>query len=791
MSAKLRRFLVVFALFLGFLQPVQAFAYGQSIQTNVWAKVYATAASNTPLQQSFAPKSVLEKKSTILVKYIDFPEWAKNEFQLAVDVWAQNFPSSVPINIEANWTQINKVGVLGQARPESLRSEFTGAPDSTLSYPIALANAISGRDLNQNRPEMLIDVNSNISWFQPGNGKTIARNEFDLQSVFLHEITHGLGFLSSDQIEENPTKPNYGKVTLDNPTPYDAFAITQDGKRLADYQSGSPELQIAVTSRLEWAGPLGIAANGGVRPLLYTPSTYENGSSISHLDEKTFANTGVNAMMTPGIAPGEIYHLPGPLVLAMMEDMRSKPIAGPAKVIPESVKSVKALISDSAALIYFSLPDNNRDAQVTEYRIKNMKTGQVKKFASSPANFTGLKNGTSYTFSVTAVNEVGQSEAKVTTPIIPSATWKKTILDSTADAKYLSTATFNGNPSLLYTNSNSGELMLSIWNGSKWIKRVVDGRGGSQGQTTNPISGVTSICSNGQNKKQTLNIFYSEPISQDIRYATFDGTSFTYEVVDGNAATVNDYRDAIRTRTNGKLNTSMACVSDNRGVQVFYRDDTQGILLGASKPTGAVDWVYELVDGDRITDGRSDGNLGFSVDAYSDGKKTWVLYDSMRPEQNSRDATFGEIRLAVRTTLAPNTWSYKTLDSTSEAPFVAGFDIDLAVSSQGVIATWLITPVANVPNPLRVRWVNVEKNVPAKTISVSNFGTPDRYLTGDGKTLIFNCQERLCALDNASSKVTLVTKEQNPDGVKSAWVLINKTRYLVAGIKGQLTLLRP
>jgi hypothetical protein len=235
----------------------------------------------------------------------------------------------------------------------------------------------------------------------------------------------------------------------------------------------------------------------------------------------------------------------------------------------------------------------------------------------------------------------------------------------------------------------------------------------------------------------------------------------------------------------------MACVSDSRGVQVFYRDDTQGILLGASKPTDALDWVYELVDGDRVTDGRSDGNLGFSVDAYSDGKKTWVLYDSMRPEQNSRDAEFGEIRLAVRTTLDPNTWSYKTLDSTSVAPFVPGFDIDLAVSNQGVIATWLITPVANVPNPLRVRWMNVEKNTAAKTISVSNFGTPDRYLTGDGKTLIFNCQERLCALDNASSKVTLVTKEQNPDGVKSAWVLINKTRYLVAGIKGQLTLLRP
>jgi hypothetical protein len=791
MSTKLRRILVVFSLFIAFLQPSEAFAYGRENAAHAWGMVYATTASNTPFSSGASPKYVLEKKSTIFVKYIDFPDWAKNEFQLAVDVWSDNFQSTVPINIEASWAPINKAGVLGQARPESLRSEFTGAPDSTLSYPIALANAISGRDLNQSRAEIIIDVNSNISWYRSDSGRPISRTEFDLESVFLHEIAHGLGFLSSDHLEDNPAKPNYGKVTLDDPTPFDAFAISFEGKRLADYESGSPELQAAVTSKLEWVGELGVKANGGIRPLLYAPSTYEEGSSVSHLDETTFANTGVNSMMTPGIAPAEIYHQPGPLVLAMMEDMRGKPTAGLAKVIPQSVKSPKALISDSAALIYFGLPENNRAAQVTEYRIKNLKTGATKKFNSSPANFTGLKNGTPYTFSITAVNEVGQSEPKTTAPITPSASWKKTILDGTADAKYLATSSFNGNPALLYTNTKSGELILSLWSGKKWVKSIVDGDGGDAGQTTNPISGVLAMCSNTVNKKQSLHIFYSEPVGQDLRYATYDGKKFTYEIVDGNAQVANDYRDLNRTRTNGKLSYSFACAADTRGVQVFYRDDTQGILLGAVKENDSADWVYELVDGDRKTDGRSDGNLGFRVDAYSDGKKTWVLYDSMRPEQNSRDANFGEIRLATRTSITANTWSYKTLDSTLTAPFVPGYDVDLTPSNQGVTATWLITPVANVPNPLQIRWVNLEKSASAKTISVSNFGTPDRYITGDGKTTIFNCQERLCALDTASSKVSLVSKDQNPDGVKSAWVLINKTRYLVAGIKGQLTLLRP
>ena len=787
----MRRFLVAALLLIAFIQPVDAFAYGNATPAGAWATLYASTTSHTPLTKGEYATAVLEKKSNIFVKYIDFPEWAKTEFQLAADVWAANFASDVPINIEATWTSINRPGVLGSARPAELRSEFTGAPDPSLNYPIALANAISGRDLNQSRAEILIDVNANATWYRPGVGTTISRNEFDLESVFLHEIAHGLGFLSSDRRQDDPFKANYGKIVLDDPTPFDAFAITQEGKRLADYESATPELELAVTSPLVWAGQLAMAANGGVKPLLYTPSTYEDGSSVSHLDESTFANTGANSVMTPGIAPAEIYHQPGPLLLAMMDDMRTKPTAGLAKVLPLNVKSAKAIVSDSSALIYFGLPDNSRAAQVTEYRIRNIKTGVTKKFTSSPALFTGLKNGTPYMFSITAVNSVGESEARVTSQIIPSGTWKKTTLDGSADGKYVSSTVFNGQPAILYTNTKTGALILTTWNGKRWNKTTVDGLGGTNGQTLNPISGVNALCVNGSGTKQTLHIFYSEPLDQDLRYASYNGKSFSYEIVDGNATTLNSFKDPIRTKTNSKINTSVACAADARGVQVFYRDETQGILLGASKADADAEWIYELVDGDRVTDGRSDGNMGFSVDAYSDGKKTWVLYDSMRPEDNSRAAKFGEIRLATRTSLSPSGWSYRTLDSTSKEAIVPGYDLDLSKNTQGVIATWLVTPVTSVPNPSQVRWGYVEKNTNYKTISVSTFGTPDKYITGDGKTTIFNCQERLCALDIATGKVSLVSKEQNPDGVKSAWVVINKVRYLVAGIKGQLTLLRP
>lgn len=88
--------------------------------------------------------------------------------------------------------------------------------------------------------------------------------------------------------------------------------------------------------------------------------------------------TGLNSVMTPSLDPGEIFREPGPLLLAMMEDMRNKPPAGLAITLPDSPRNAQALIADSAALITFDPPINLRTAQITEYVVKNLKTGVEK-----------------------------------------------------------------------------------------------------------------------------------------------------------------------------------------------------------------------------------------------------------------------------------------------------------------------------------------------------------------------------------------------------------------------------
>ncbi|NDG57185.1 MAG: fibronectin type III domain-containing protein, partial [Betaproteobacteria bacterium] len=419
------------------------------------------------------------------VNYKNFPEWAKKDFQAAVDIWSANFASAVPVTIEASWGRASSYGVLGSARPGSYYSGFDGAPDPSLWYPSALANALAGKDLDSANPEMIIQVNSVANWNTRNDG-TPRSNEYDLESVFLHEMAHGLGFLSTDSYDQY-----FGYGTIEQPTPYDAYAQLADGRRLSDLPSPSIELGKALTSPLVWSGTFGTAANGGQKLILYTPSRYEEGSSVSHLDESTYANLGANSIMTPNLDAGEIFREPGSFLLAMLEDMRRKPPAGLVVGVPQAVRNAAAIIADSSAIVTFDPPANARSAQITSYSVRNLTTNQVKSSTESPVTFTGLKNGTSYSFSIIASNTNGSSDAVFTAAITPQAGWKRFVIDDKADGKHVTSTTFNGKPLIAYTDSKSGILKIAIWDGKIWKKTTVDGAGGTGNRTKAAITSAT------------------------------------------------------------------------------------------------------------------------------------------------------------------------------------------------------------------------------------------------------------------------------------------------------------
>ncbi|MSV87400.1 MAG: fibronectin, partial [Actinobacteria bacterium] len=169
----------------------------------------------------------IEKKSTFIINYNTVPLSYQPAIQAAVDSWSQYFSSSVPIRIDATYGRQSSLGILASSSPVKffLGSTFSGGPDNDIWYPSAMANALAKKDLDISNPEITIRINSNITplLYLGTDGKCPA-GLYDLQSIIIHELAHGLGFISNDDIL-------YGYGSIQQATPFDAYAQLSDGSR--------------------------------------------------------------------------------------------------------------------------------------------------------------------------------------------------------------------------------------------------------------------------------------------------------------------------------------------------------------------------------------------------------------------------------------------------------------------------------------------------------------------------------------------------------------------------------
>jgi hypothetical protein len=492
--------------------------------------------------------------------------------------------------------------------------------------------------------------------------------------------------------------------------------------------------------------------------------------------------------MTPNLDSGEVFHLPGPLLLAMFDDMRKKPPAGISYGLPEPAQNFRAIVSDKSAILMFDPPANFRTAQIESYSIKNVNTGELTTTPNSPVVITGLKNGFNYSFSIIAKNAVGDSPTAQSNSVIPQATWKNSVIDSTSDAKYLVSTIYQGNPVIAYSDSKKGDLKLATYINGKWGIKTIDGNSQEFGKTTNNVSGYISVCTSSINKKNYLHIFYTDLIDKDLKYALYDGKSWAYEIVDGDATAIQDYKVFPRVRGGSDVSVSNACAVTSDGVQVFYRDESQGILLGAVKNDD--EWIYEIVDGDKDTENRTTGDVAFHMKAITVDKKVHVICDSVKNFDTDKNVTKGEIRYAVKTGTGAGDWIYKTLDVPDGSVAVAGYDVSIFNSIKGINFSWFTSSGVSLPNPNQIRYQSSPSNSFIDT-KVIGYGTPNSPIAIDEKSILFSCELRLCLVNKAKNKVELISTGVTVNGGKSAWITLNKIRYAVAGVSGKLTLFKP
>ena len=261
-------------------------------------------------------------QANIEVTFNGFSDEAKAAFQGAIDVWEGLLQSPVTIRVQANWTPLG-TNVLGSASPNSFRRSFNNAPNPNAWYPIALANKLAGTDLEPGSPDIVCNFNSNFSnWYFGTDGATPA-GKFDLMSVVLHELGHGLGYSGSMTVNQN----NQGTWGLGTSIPfaYDTFVENGSDQRLTNtslFPNPSVQLRQQLTGdNLRFDGPFATAANGGTPPPIYAPNPFDPGSSFSHFDEDSFPPGNPNSLMTPQIGRAESIHSPGPLGIALLRDL--------------------------------------------------------------------------------------------------------------------------------------------------------------------------------------------------------------------------------------------------------------------------------------------------------------------------------------------------------------------------------------------------------------------------------------------------------------------------------------
>ncbi|RFS17410.1 T9SS type A sorting domain-containing protein [Emticicia sp. C21] len=300
-------------------------------------------------------------KATFIVTYNGFSPAAQKAFQLAVDIWSNLITSPVPIRINAIWHPIDSDGVsgtiLGQASPGDFTRNFPGQQKASTWYPIALAEKIAGQELNSvNEPDITAEFNSSAPWYL--GTSTPGRNEFDFASVVLHELCHGLGFTSSFRSTANSTTATWGYDT-GSPFVFDEFVENGTGQQLLNTSAfpnpSSALRQQLIGNNLFFNSPTS-AAKGEEKPRLYAPSTYQLGSSTSHLDDNTYTSGNPNSLMTSAASLREVIRDPGPLVKNMFADMGWKGTSilhTPIKSIEGAVKSVtvKATIVSDTTLV--------------------------------------------------------------------------------------------------------------------------------------------------------------------------------------------------------------------------------------------------------------------------------------------------------------------------------------------------------------------------------------------------------------------------------------------------------
>ena len=283
--------------------------------------------------------------ATILADYgKNFPVEAQAAFERAIEIWEAHISTPVTIRIDARFGELD-TGVLAGAGPTLLVVDTTGDEEGDIIYGSPLLDARTGTDQLPREPDMHVQFGDRDDWHYKRTPAPAGK--IDFTTVALHEIGHGLNYV--DLFRAGGIPGSYG-IDFNKNGRIDTGErfIGVYGQRLTQKQEDGSLL--ALTDEQAFGNPsraLGDAlrsgrlffngdksnqeareSNGPALPKIYSPSQFDRGSSISHLDEDVYPPETRNALMTPLLSRAETIRLPGPIMCAQLIDMGWPPGPG-------------------------------------------------------------------------------------------------------------------------------------------------------------------------------------------------------------------------------------------------------------------------------------------------------------------------------------------------------------------------------------------------------------------------------------------------------------------------------
>lgn len=202
-----------------------------------------------------------------------------------------------------------------------LATAFAGFVSNSPGYygTVVQTKVLTGADANGAATDSQLSVNFAFPW---ALGNTVAGNQYDFQSVAMHELVHTFGVMTG---LGDPSSIDRNWTTFDRHLA-NAAGTSPIGGDYVWNAAYTPNLT-GGNGGLYFAGPNAEAAYGGPVPL-YTPATWTSGSSLTHLDP-AHAPAGTTYLMDPSDGYGPGVRVLTPVEAGMLADLGYTVYQGP------------------------------------------------------------------------------------------------------------------------------------------------------------------------------------------------------------------------------------------------------------------------------------------------------------------------------------------------------------------------------------------------------------------------------------------------------------------------------